>query len=1194
MLRLIISSILLGITLISYSQQWQSLKPEAIEGLSDRTLPFSFHIASTDLAEVAESLKNHRVDLVMPDGSLETFKAILHSNFSPRLAQRYAQIKSYLIESAGDRQIKGRLDLSVHGLHAVLQHPDGEIYLDPIVEGRLQDYMVYHTKDYRVDPELKALYDRHEHPFASGPSDFLEQKPVRSPFSRNQVEADVVSRTYRLAVSATGEYTQKHNGTVEGALAAINTALNRINFVLESEVAVSLELIESNDSLIFTDGTTDPFTNGNASTMALENNNFLTANLGLANFDVGHVFGTNCNTVVGVSGGIGIVCGSLKGFGSSCEVASNDRFYIDVICHELGHQFGAEHTWNNCPSAPDDQFSSKTAFEPGSGSTIMSYAGSCGNQNIQGTADPYYHGNSIEAIKNFISSSDGQCGVSEVTSNRDPSIEIKLEDGFFIPIMTPFKLTAEGQDPDDDPITYSWEQFDPGVGSASLSPIEAPRGDAPVFRSSPPSDSPTRYFPALEKVLTNTFDNTEVLPTYDRKLTFRATVRDHVQPAGGVSWDQVSFRATSQSGPFEIIDTSLPDTLTAGDYMEIMWDVAGTNLLPVNCQSINILLSLDGGQTFVDTLITHTANDGNEFILIPDVETSQARILIEADDNIFYTVNRDTLVIERSALSGFAIDLEPHEQSTCLPSVIDFAVNSFAIGSFSDSIEILAVDLPDGAIQVPLGKISPGDPATVQIDLARVGAPGNYQINFQVISAGDTLVRSVRVNALSSDFSDLMLLDPPMGENAVSTRPTFTWQGSANALAYHLQVDISPSFSAPQEIMTTNITAAVVDSMLDENTLYYWRIRPANSCGEGAYSEINTFHTINLACEEFAALDLPLPLTQSAQVQRQSNIEVQNSGIVKDVNISSIQGFHESFGDLIFTLRAPSGKEVILVDRQCGFSNRTFDMGFDDQALDTLSCQASFNDQIFIPQGSLADFEDENTDGIWSLIVADSVIGSGGRIEAWSLELCGSLSPLSPIITLADTVRAAFASTTIIDDQSILVTDEESLPEDLIYTLVRDVQSGSLLLDDVVMNPGAQFSQADLNLGKVSYVHEGLDSMPDGFLVAVEDGTGGWIAPFNIPILISTEVVSTFHFPKLENVTIFPNPVKTEMYIRNDGRLLENVAVSILSLDGRLLQRQQLRLEHLATMDVQHLTAGFYTIQILSAQGIANFRFVKQ
>ena len=1184
---------LIGFSSTIRSQTWQSIQPESVKGISDRILPVSFHIGKVSMEEIAESLRTQSIELILPDGSIETFFAQPYSNFAPGLASRYPNIKTFVITSKSNPLISGRLDLSVHGIHAVLQHPGGEIYLDPLILGDKQKYLVYHTKDYRVDPELKALYDSHDHPFAQTPMDFLNQQPVRSPFSRNAEESVVDLHKYRLAVSATAEYTQKHDGTIEGALAAINTALNRINFVLESEVAITLELIENNDSLIFTDPATDPFTNGNASTMALENSNFLTAKLGLANFDVGHVFGTNCNTVVGVSGGVGIVCGSLKGYGSSCEVATNDRFYIDVICHELGHQFGAQHTWNNCPSAPDDQFSGQTAFEPGSGSTIMSYAGACGDQNIQSVADPYYHSNSIEAIKLFLSSDGKQCGESENTGNHDPTVEINLEDGFYVPINTPFKLTANAQDIDGDVLTYSWEQFDPGVGPASLSPIEDPRGDAPIFRSLPPSPSPVRYFPALEKVLSNSYDNTEVLPTYDRKLTFRATVRDQVQPAGGVSWDQVSFRATTQSGPFTVIDSSLQDTLTAGDYIEVKWDVAGTNLLPVNCQTVNILLSLDGGQTFEDTLISNTANDGGEFVLIPDVQSGQARILLEAADNVFFNVNKDTLVIQRSTQSGLAVDLVPHEQSTCLPSVIELDIRSFPLGAFADSFDIQAVDLPAGASLLPLGKLAPGDPADVRIDLAGVAEPGTYQIDFQVISSVDTLFRSVLVTAISSDFSDLQLLEPSMGENAVNTRPTFSWQGSQNASRYNLQVDVTPAFTSPQEIMTTNITAAVVESGLDENTLYYWRVRPGNSCGEGAYSIINTFHTINLACEVFTAADVPIPLTQSALVERQSNIDVLNTGTVKDVNVTSIQGFHESFGDLIFTLKSPSGIEVKLVDRKCGFSNRTFDMGFDDQALDTLSCQASFNDQIFIPEGSLNAYEDENTNGVWSLIVADSVIGSGGRIEAWSLELCGSLSPVSPMIVTADTVRAFFASSLVIDNQVLAVSDDEATAQELIFTIVTQTEKGVLQLQDVSLSVGDQFSQADLNEGRVTYVHDGLDSLPDAFSVTVIDRSGGWLAPITIPITISTEIVSVRNMAMLSDLVVFPNPASDQLFVRNSGAPYKRVNITITSSDGQVVFQTQTALDQLRTFDVGRLTNGIYNLQIIAKEGVANLRFVK-
>lgn len=1195
MLRIPLVFFALWLLLPGYSQQWQSLQPAAImDEVGARTLPVSYQLAGVGLMEVQTALREEKIDLMLPDGSLHAFRSTRHSNFAPGLEKRYPMIETYLLEDLSNPRIRGRLDLSPQGMHVVLQHPDGEVYIDPYQDNDPRYYLVYHTRHYQVDPEIRALYANHEHHFIQNEADFIRQKPVRSPFARSAAE-EVVLRTFRIAISCTGEYTQKHGGTKEGALAAINTALNRINFVLESELALRLQLVENNDNLIFIDGTDDPFTNGSPNQMALENNNYLIANLGTANFDVGHVFGTGCNTVIGVSGGIGIVCsGSMKGFGASCEISTSDRFYIGVVCHELGHQFGAEHTWNNCPTAPDEQFNSRTAFEPGSGSTIMSYAGACGDQNIAFDSDNYYHSNSIEDILNFLATTGSQCSEEMLTPNRKPSVTIDLEDGFYIPVGTPFKLTASGNDEDGDSITYSWEQFDPGVGVASFSPIDNPKGDAPIFRSQLPVSNPTRYFPDLDKILNNNFDNTEVLPTYDRKLTFRATVRDHAPGGGGVAWDQLFFRATQQAGPFRIMDAGIPDSLSAGSYFEISWDVAGTNLLPVDCQSVNILLSVDGGQTFTDTLVANTANDGREFILIPDLETNAARIMIEAGDNIFFDISDSIIVVYRSLSPGFALDLVPHTQSICLPSTVSFTLESFAIGDFQDSVSLVRFDLPEDVQLISPLTFYPGDQVGIELDFSGVLTSSSYPMTFYFASSlGDTIERSVTVQTFSSDFTTLLLREPSQGKSAVTTRPTFSWQGSVNAESYILEVSETPAFEDAIVAEAGSITTVVLDTLLNENTLYYWRVRPVNSCGQGDFTPISAFHTVNLSCEEFTATDLPKALSQSGIVTIQSDITVGNTGTVSDVNISAIEGFHESFGDLIFSLRSPQGTVATLVNKQCGFTNRTFSLGFDDQSLSPFDCQASFDGLSFQPMSPLAAFEGEPVQGIWNLFVADSVIGSGGRIEGWTLELCGSLSPEAPSVFRLDTLVAQYAGATILDNEVMEITDDATGPAELLFTLVTIPGMGVLQLNGIDLVVGDHFSQQDINQGALTYQHYGQDSLPDSFILTVIDGQGGWAGPFTVPVRISTEVVAA-HERQLNGFRIYPNPSRMELYLRNEKLYTGDAHVRIFNTGGLVLWQEKIQLAGLQSIEVQTLPAGIYVLQIATVEGVANHKFIKQ
>ncbi|MCB0685072.1 MAG: proprotein convertase P-domain-containing protein [Saprospiraceae bacterium] len=1179
-------------SLVSYGQDWTSVDPASVsQKLGQRVMPKQYQLLQTHLASMSAALSTGKIDLVMPDGEVASFDVSNSSNFAEGLQRRFPEIRTYLLQSQSHKDITGRLDITPHGMHAVLKHPKGEIYLDPYQEGNDQYFLVYYTRDYRVAPEIMKIYNKHEHHFLQNEAGFIDQKPVRSPFAR-ELEDQVSLRTYRIAICATGEYTSNHNGTVEGTLAAINTALNRINFVMESELAIHLQLIENNDQLIFFDGTSDPFSDGNPSQMALENNNYLVANLGTANYDVGHVFGSTCNSVVGVSGGVGIVCTGMKGFGASCEISTSDRFYIGIVCHELGHQFGAQHTWNNCPPAPDGQFNGSTAFEPGSGSTIMSYAGSCGNQNVAFDSDNYYHSNSIQAIKNYIMTG-GNCAEISITENHDPVVSVNLEGGFYIPVSTPFKLTASGSDLDGDTVYYNWEQFDAGVGAASLSPIEDPKGDAPIFRSLPPSTSPTRYLPALNKILSGNFDNSEVLPTYDRKLTFRVTGRDQKEGGGGVSWDEVIFRATQSAGPFQIIDSSIPDTLFAGAYHEFQWDVANTQLFPVNCQVVDIKLSVDGGLTYPYLLSSNTPNDGREYILIPDLVADQARIMVEAADNIFFDINDSILNIQPNLEAGYALDVTPHIQDVCIPSTVSLAINSFPTGSFTDSVYLIDADLPEEVNIISPRSFRPGDPATIELDLSQVTTAMDFEAIFHFTSAvGDTLTRNIGIRTISSDFGDLALRQPLQGASSVSQRPTFIWQGSANADAYRLEVDSSPAFDNPIVSEVSEITSVVLNDLLDENTLYYWRVRPENACGPGIYSTIYAFHTINLSCQQYVATDVPKTLSQSAIVQAQSVLEVANSGEISDVNILSISGSHAAFGDLIFSLISPLGTEVTLVRKQCGFTTKVFDLGFDDEAQDTFNCLTSFNGTVFKPLQPLSKLNGESVEGSWKLQIADSVAGSGGRIDGWTLELCGSLSPEEPTLERLDTFFAQYAGLTTLSDNVLLVSDNVVGSDQLIFTLVTVPLHGAVQLNQMPLNTGSQFSQSDLSAGNLTYTHNGTDSLPDSLIVTVVNGEGAWLGPLTLPIKIVREVVGTKDI-QLQGFSTYPNPVNNVLNLENRLNYQGEAEIRIVGMDGSIKLHQRIILDPQISVHVQDLVSGIYAMQVSTQHGVANLKFVK-
>jgi len=359
---------------------------------------------------------------------------------------------------------------------------------------------------------------------------------------------DCQLRKYRLALACTGEYATFHGGTTESVLAEYNVSINRVNGIYEKDFGITMELIENTDELIFFDGATDPYTNDDGLVMLSENQNTVTSIIGSSNYDIGHVYSTG-------GGGIASLrspCTNRKARGvTGLANPINDPFYVDYVSHEIGHQFGCNHTFNNeCGFGGSPNRNNATAYEPG-------------------------------------------------MENSAPEIEAVVGNNTILPISTPFQLTALATDDDGDALTYCWEQYDNQI---STQPPVIGSDDGPSFRSYPPVEDPTRLFPRLISILYTGNTNTwERLPSVDREMTFRVSVRDNHQGLGCTADDEVSLTFTSEAGPFEVTSQAASTNWTAGEQHEIIWDVANTDLAPISCSNVDILLSIDRGENFEES-----------------------------------------------------------------------------------------------------------------------------------------------------------------------------------------------------------------------------------------------------------------------------------------------------------------------------------------------------------------------------------------------------------------------------------------------------------------------------------------------------------------------------------------------------------------------------------------------------------------
>ncbi len=470
------------------------------------------------------------------------------------------------------------------------------------------------------------------------------------------VQNGATFKTIRLAVAATGEYTQFVGGTVAAAQAAITTTINRVNAVYEHDLAIRMILVNA-PNIIFTDGTTDPY-NNDCDGAELDINQATLddpARLGAANYDLGHVMGRPAGTG-GVAGpgpcalGVDFGNGPQNNHAQGCTGSANpvgDPFDIDFVAHEIGHQWGAPHTYNGAtPGNCGPNRESTAAYEPGGGSTIMSYAGICGTDNIQQNSDAYFHGSSLETISGYNPTTRfgvANCIVEIASNNTPPTVEAGAPRT--IPRGTPFELCGVGNDGDaNNNVTFLWEEFD--LGPDPGGPPNNPNSP-PFFRSFTPTANNCRTFPQLNDILTNTPTIGEILPQVAIPMTFRLTVFDNNpgNVGGGFNQDEVVVTVDGNSGPFQVTSQNAATNWNAGENQVVTWDVANTNAAPVSCPTVDVSFSTDGGQTFPTVLAAATANDGTEQIVVPVGDTTTGRVKVQCSNNVFFDINNATITI---------------------------------------------------------------------------------------------------------------------------------------------------------------------------------------------------------------------------------------------------------------------------------------------------------------------------------------------------------------------------------------------------------------------------------------------------------------------------------------------------------------------------------------------------------------------
>lgn len=725
------------------------------------------------------------ISLPMPDGSIARFHVWESSIQEPELAAKFPEIRTFAGQGIDDPTASIRFDFNPYfGFSAQIRSSvNGRYFIDPYARRDINNYISYFSKDMPNRSAFKCSVQ-------DTPIEEIMARTTAGPCLGTQL------RTYRLAFTCTGEFALAVGGGLAGPThAAIVTGINRVTQVYEDELAVRLVLIANNNLIEYLNPATDPWLNNGSITELNSITGIINGVIGSLGYDIGHL---GCTASDAGVAGLGVVCSGSKGRGLTGGLNPvGDFYYIDFVAHEMGHQFGADHTYNsnNCASPGG-------SYEPGGGTTIMAYAGICSaSENIQPNSDPIFHALSFDQIGNFVTTGSA-CAVLTATGNTLPVINALPNNNISIPINTPFTLTATASDANGDAITYNWEGWD--LGTAGSWPTAVTSTSRPLFRTRLSKTSGSRTFPDIRVIAAN-YPGTgapsvmdglrgEVLPQVARTMKFRLTVRDNRAGGGGVvsagegCQSATTFQVNAVgTTPFAVTSPNGGENYFLGSTQTITWNNAGTTAAPFNVANVRISISSDGGLTYPVEILASTPNDGSEAVTIPGPITALARIRVEAIGNIFFDISNANFTVAAPPNSFDFSNTTPVVASCPAGPSMTASLGTIQNGAFSTPIVLTTSTPPAGtSVSFSTNPVNPGSSTAVTLNNTNLLNAGNYTITVTGTAGAIVKTRDI-VFTITAGTNPAITAQPANQTICVGANSSFSIS-SATATAFQWQV----------------------------------------------------------------------------------------------------------------------------------------------------------------------------------------------------------------------------------------------------------------------------------------------------------------------------------------------------------------------------------------------------------------------
>lgn len=1112
---------------------------------------------------VGSNATKRSTTILLPNaaGNMESFEVLEASNFEPALQNKFPNIRAYSGKGITDRYATLKLSISPEGIQAMVFRTEKD---NEFIEPYSQDHTVYAV--YSSQRNIGKL------PWSCTTVDTKLADGLDAQVNNTNITARSTGdlKTMRLAQSVTAEYSNYFGATsaaqVSLVLAAINNTLTRCNGVYEKDLALHLNLVAASTNVIYYNPSTDPYSPASTGAGGAWNSELqgrLTAIIGEANYDIGHLFGASGGG--GNAGCIGCICtnGSKgSGFTSPADgVPQGDNFDIDYVVHEVGHQLGANHTF----SMNNEGYG--TSKEPGSGITIMGYAGIT-NQDLANHSIDIYHQASIAQIQANLATKSCPVTTSIAANNATPVVGTLTN--YTIPKSTPFALTGSATDANTgDALTYCWEQNDNASTSqtGASSVASATKASGPNWVSFRPTASPTRYFPQLSTILAGNLvtgplaggdagANTEALSSVARTLNFRLTVRDNAvySSTAPVSVGQTNFKdmvvtVSSASGPFAVTAPNTAVSWTGGSSQNITWSVASTTAAPVSCANVKISLSTDGGLTFPTVLAASTPNDGTELLTIPNTPTTTARIKVEAVGNIFFDISNANFTITAGSSCGTPTGLASSSITTSSATVSWTAVS----GAVSYDVDYKLTSS---------GTWTNAATATTSTSVNITGLTASNVYDWRVrtnCSSGSSSYATAQFTTAS-----VAVCNTPSGlaSSAITTSSaTVSWTAVSGGSNYDVDYKLTSSGTWTSAATATTSTSVNITG-LTASSVYDWRVR--TSCSSGSS---------NYATAQFTTSTASSCATAFEPNETQGAAAAISSGVANSAAISSLTDIDyfkittSAISNIVYSLAGPSGVDYDLFV----YNSAGTQIGSSESSTATES--VSLNNQAagtyYI---KVIGYNGANSSTCYTITAtATAVTGcqssydnstngstSGAATIPFNTNITGLISPS------ADVDHYKFVITT----GGTITVSLSTLPADYDLKLLNSAgtqvgisQNGSTTSESISYTAAAGTYYAQV------FGYNGANNASSCYTLKVQLGT-------------ATKGVTSIS--KEPVVQVYPNPTKGTFKV-DMGGYTETVTLVLTDMYGRRMLNQAFNSS--TTVNTDKMATGVYMVTIVNKQG---------